>query len=239
MLLRRHCGMPYFYVRTQYPSSTRKGSIPRRDRERVRYNGWENHATWATYSWLSSDEVSYADCLHIARSGRTRYEISNAIREYVSDANPLADSASLYTDLLSGALGSVDWNAIAEGFEPDTEDDEFDDHDFDMTREETDWDASQEPVPPFEARFSLGRTLVTAQALAACEIAQIDPADLMARHHAGDWGNLDPEDLRANETALKEGGRLLSCYALESGQKIYVITEADRLSTTLLLPGDY
>lgn len=61
---------------------------------------------------------------------------------------------------------------------------------------------------------------------------------LLRRHHSGDWGNLDEHDRRENELALKEGFRLFSVYEVR-GQKIWIITEADRSSTTILLPSEY
>lgn len=61
----------------------------------------------------------------------------------------------------------------------------------------------------------------------------------LARHSAGDWGNLCLEDIRENERALAEGNRLFSAY--ESGRlpKVWVITEADRSATTILFPDEY
>jgi hypothetical protein len=61
---------------------------------------------------------------------------------------------------------------------------------------------------------------------------------LIKRHATGDWGDVDAEDGKANDEALKNGGRLLSAYTVK-GVKVWVITEADRSSTTLLLPQDY
>jgi hypothetical protein len=58
------------------------------------------------------------------------------------------------------------------------------------------------------------------------------------RHLSGDWGEMCEEDLRANEEALREGARLFSSYQTELG-KIWVITEADRAATTILLPEEY
>ena len=65
------------------------------------------------------------------------------------------------------------------------------------------------------------------------------PADLLARHQRGDWGEVCEEDRLANESALREGERLFSVYRLSSGTKIWIITERDRSSTTLLLPSEY
>jgi hypothetical protein len=61
----------------------------------------------------------------------------------------------------------------------------------------------------------------------------------LSRHASGDWGELDAHDRRANEYALEHGLRVLSAYTLSSGQKIWVITEADRSNTTILLPEEY
>ena len=67
-----------------------------------------------------------------------------------------------------------------------------------------------------------------------------DPdASYLARHARGDWGELDPADWNANETALIDGTRLLSAYELSSGVKIWIITESDRSSTCILLPEEY
>jgi hypothetical protein len=56
---------------------------------------------------------------------------------------------------------------------------------------------------------------------------------------SGDWGELSDEDVKENEFSLKEGLRLLSAYQTGKGQKIWIITEADRSSTTILLPSEY
>jgi len=84
-------------------------------------------------------------------------------------------------------------------------------------------------------RFPLGRTVATPGALAL----GIDLASYMRRHHCGDWGDLDAEDKRRNEEALNDGTRLLSCYHVGNGRRIYIITEWDRGTTTLLLPEEY
>jgi hypothetical protein len=62
--------------------------------------------------------------------------------------------------------------------------------------------------------------------------------DLLLRHVGGDWGDLDSEDIQANEDALSSGARLLSSYALPSGT-VWIITEADRSITTILTPSEY
>ena len=85
-------------------------------------------------------------------------------------------------------------------------------------------------------RFPLGRTVATPGALAL----GIDLASYMRRHHCGDWGDgLCEEDKQANENSLKDGTRLLSCYHVGKGRRLYIITEADRSLTTALLPEEY
>jgi hypothetical protein len=59
------------------------------------------------------------------------------------------------------------------------------------------------------------------------------------RHVIGDWGEVGEEDREENEMSLEEGSRLLSVYVGENGAKFWVITEADRSATTVLLPEDY
>lgn len=88
-------------------------------------------------------------------------------------------------------------------------------------------------------RFPLGRLLATPGALAALAVVESSGAEYLVRHVAGDWGDLDAEDRAANDRALLDGTRLLSAYRLSSGQKLWIITEADRSATTLLLPSEY
>jgi hypothetical protein len=89
------------------------------------------------------------------------------------------------------------------------------------------------------AKFPLGQTVATPGALEALQAAGQDPTALLARHQGGDWGDLDAEDKQENELSLKQGFRLLSAYHLTTGVKVWVITEADRSATTLLLPSEY
>ena len=61
----------------------------------------------------------------------------------------------------------------------------------------------------------------------------------LRRHARGDWGDLDDEDRKANDRALQEGSRLFSAYKTKAGVKFWIITEADRSATTVLLPDEY
>ena len=88
-------------------------------------------------------------------------------------------------------------------------------------------------------RFNPGQVVATPGALAAIGVSGESLFDYLARHLSGDWGDLDAEDAQENELSLKHGWRLLSAYSLKSGVKIWVITEADRSSTCILLPEEY
>ena len=87
--------------------------------------------------------------------------------------------------------------------------------------------------------FAVGSVLATPGALETLERAGENALRLLGRHATGDWGDLDDEDSRANDEALRGEGRLLSVYRLGSGEKVWIITEWDRSATTLLLPSEY
>ena len=87
------------------------------------------------------------------------------------------------------------------------------------------------------AKFPMGRMLITPAALES--IPPDDVHKAIARHAAGDWGDVDEHDRAENELSLREGFRLLSVYKTEGGEKFWIITEADRSATTVLLPEDY
>ena len=87
--------------------------------------------------------------------------------------------------------------------------------------------------------FTLGHVVATPGALAALEKAGQQPGDFLARHVSGNWGDVPPEDIKENELSLQHGFRLLSAYHTGAGDKIWVITEADRSSTSILLPDEY
>lgn len=92
--------------------------------------------------------------------------------------------------------------------------------------------------------FRPGRILATPGCLEALEKAGQNFLELLQRHLAGDWGTVCPEDAEANNQALKDGSRLLSAYVLKTGEKIWLITEAEddngnRAATTGILPTEY
>src|SRR5262245_19162340 len=87
--------------------------------------------------------------------------------------------------------------------------------------------------------FPLGRIVATPGALVALEAAEQAPHEFLARHRRGDWGALSEEDRRENELSLRAGFRLLSAYHTRLGDTLWIITEADRSATTVLLPSEY
>ena len=87
--------------------------------------------------------------------------------------------------------------------------------------------------------FPLGRIVATPGALAALERAKQLPTSFLGRHAIGDWGELEPTDVAENEYSVAHGFRLLSSYRTDAGDRLWIITQADRSTTTLLLPEEY
>ena len=88
------------------------------------------------------------------------------------------------------------------------------------------------------ALFKLGDVVATPGALRLCEAHAINPLLLLGRHCGGDWGSLDKDDIAANVHAIQHDLRILSSFAVGSA-KVWVVTEADRSCTCLLLPEEY
>ncbi len=83
--------------------------------------------------------------------------------------------------------------------------------------------------------------MMTAAVSHLVETGQLNPTPALKRHLAGDWGELCDDDRSSNQLALTHGDRLFSSYDIDAGDesRLWIITEADRSSTTLLLPSDY
>lgn len=73
----------------------------------------------------------------------------------------------------------------------------------------------------------------------ALEESNQTASEFLARHQSGDWGIVCREDAKENDFSVKEGFRILSAYKTKNNVKIWIISEADRSSTTILLPSDY
>jgi hypothetical protein len=216
-----------------------------------RYNGWTNYETWCVHLWLSNEEGSYRHWREEAERHRkdaerhanvrrgiltveeeSRYRLGESIKESFEESHPfrgefpaMAFAPCVYCDLLDSALSQVDWYEVADAF--------LEEHD---QAEEPTHDNEREEAPS-RPLFELGRILTTPGALETLSSDEI--ADALARHHGGDWGDVDEEDWRENRMSLHDGCRLFSVYHSKTGVEFWVITEADRSTTTVLLPSEY
>ena len=91
------------------------------------------------------------------------------------------------------------------------------------------------------ALFPLGSIGLTPGARDLLAATGIAPRTLLARHVAGDWGAVPPEDARENALSLRQGFRIISSYPVgdDPAARVWIITEADRSATLLLSPSDY
>ena len=87
--------------------------------------------------------------------------------------------------------------------------------------------------------FDLGQLVATPGALAALENTGQNAMEFLSRHVTGDWGEIPEEDKQENQFSMEKGFRLLSSYRTAAGDRLWVITEANRSHTTLLLPDEY
>ena len=90
-----------------------------------------------------------------------------------------------------------------------------------------------------EALFPLGNIYLTIGAQEALEDSNQQPLEFLSRHQKGDFGIICEDDKKENELSIKEGFRILSAYRTAKGEKLCIISEANRESTTLLLPEEY
>ena len=97
-------------------------------------------------------------------------------------------------------------------------------------------------LPPANDRtrplFALGRVVATPGVLEHFVTNGIDPIPYISRHQCGDWGEVPPEDARENDLSVLNGLRVLSAYKIAE-KRVWIITEWDRSSTTLLFPSEY
>jgi hypothetical protein len=87
------------------------------------------------------------------------------------------------------------------------------------------------------SKVSMGQIVSTPNAMSTLDAQDVQAA--IGRHSQGDWGDLCEEDRQTNERALSDGLRLFSRFQDRHGTKFYIITEADRSVTTVLLPDEY
>jgi hypothetical protein len=220
----------------------------REEAERVRKEA-RTHANVRS-GFLSVDEAA-------------RYLLGEAIKESFETFHPFRGEhletpreSDVFADLLDAALSEVRWSHVAEAFleefEPDDEpddEDEAEEENDDQAGEPNEADEEAYTAEEFETlkrerienawcpHFELGQTVSTPGALSALTREDIERA--LTRHHRCDWGEVGRFDWRRNEEALTEGERLVSVYHGADGTKFYVVTEADRSVTTVLLPEEY
>jgi hypothetical protein len=208
--------------------------------ENKKHNGWTNYETWAVALGLDNEESSdqywraVADeTIQLTKRPEERREeagtaLADRIKDEILDGIPTAITG-FYADLLQSALEEVNWLEIAENFLGELRVDE--------EEEEPETWKGPRPAHDVDPKFPLGQIVSTPGALDS-----IDPLEMMtalARHHRGDWGNCCPEDWESNEEGLRDGFRLFSVYRSGRGEKFWIITEADRSVTTILLPSEY
>lgn len=88
-------------------------------------------------------------------------------------------------------------------------------------------------------KFRTGQAVGTPAALEAIQAAGQTPQDFLHRHVRGDWGEVGKGDAAANDRAVRDGERILSVYKTKLDVTIWIVTEADRSATTILLPSEY
>lgn len=86
--------------------------------------------------------------------------------------------------------------------------------------------------------FALGQIVATPAVLDHLDRHDVNVQDYLARHVCGDWGQVPAEDAAENERSVRQGFRVLSAYDI-AGERVWIITEADRSATTLLFPSEY
>lgn len=83
------------------------------------YNGWTNYETWVVALWLGNDPGTDEMLRELTTGADTEHEAAEALKDFIEEHNPLADAASLYTDLLRAGISEVDWYEIASHYRED------------------------------------------------------------------------------------------------------------------------
>lgn len=220
--------------------------------QQEKYNGYKNYETWCVTLWLENDQPTYEYWRQQARlqaagapqaeqvqkgfwttEQAAKFLLADQLQREFEETNPL-EKADVWSDLLNAALDAVDWHEVAEQFLVD-----FIEAEAEPTGEAVSEAAPAAPliIDLSQARFPLGLLVITPGAMSLIAPAEVSAA--VTRHVRGDWGLVCPDDAAENDRALAMGARLLSAYDTSQGQRFWVITEADRSGTTVLLPDEY
>lgn len=92
-------------------------------------------------------------------------------------------------------------------------------------------------ILPSTVKFSPG--IIVQMPGARSAVSYQSQMKALCRHLFGDWGDVCEADKAANDWSLLHGERLVSSYQTGDGVQFYIITEADRSITTVLLPSEY
>lgn len=100
--------------------------------------------------------------------------------------------------------------------------------------------SASQPVPPLCPLFLVGSVVATVGALDLLDRTGTNASALLRRHQYGDWGAVCASDARSNDKAMSDSSRILSAYELGTRrERLWIVTEADRRTTTLLMPAEY
>jgi hypothetical protein len=221
----------------------------------TKYFGYENYPTWCVALGLGNNQATFEYWREqatqvIAEASNTspvqecywdadkaaKYLLANRLQEAFDEANPL-EEPDVWSDLLRAALDAVNWHEVAENILADV----LPPRTASTASPETEPAREAAPAPLVvdlsDARFPLGFLVATPGALAA--IPQGERQAALSRHLRGDWGLVGTDDWQANDRALVDETRLLSTYDTAAGERFWIITEADRSTTTVLLPDEY
>ena len=226
------------------------------------YDGFVNFETWAVNEGLRNDEGRYEHWQEQAEAAemqwgtesetgvpcgaafkRAAVGLAVRIREAVQ-TSAHEPQATCFSHLLDAALPKVAWLEIAEHLILEREPVEDCWPRATLEPDQSDEEKAALAAIKHERRarqggplFDLGKSVTRPKALEVLLCDDILKA--LSRHANGDWGDVCREDWEENELSLREGLRLFSVYHAASGVKFYVITEADRSVTTVLLPREY
>lgn len=209
--------------------------------KRKTHLGWTNYETWCVSQWLPTDQSTWenfreqmhrqvAKCStknnqlgQFSTSARStlRFRLAKRLRGTVEGLG-YTDLPLIYWDLLEAALARVNWPEVVEHF---------------LANPFPNVARRRPPVDGSGPLFEAGQ-IVTGPA-AQATLTQEDMQTALARHVRGDWGILDAQDRRLNVRAMAAGLPLQSVQVLENGTTLWVVTEADRSLTTVLLAEDY